>query len=192
MPAADLPEAMTGGRMRVEPAADEALERRWIRPRRHSSYPVAGGDLIEDLALRRHEIGAKARRSPVDGDERRRHDGRLTHARGSGSMRGGPASWSKARPSFARQKMVARRTSAAERIVRIPGISQRLEPHRARAIINSCPTRPSSPSPKPPTRTRIASSAISEPSTPASAPNMPASAQVGMVPGSGGSGNRQR
>ena len=56
------------------------------------------------------------------------------------------------------------------------------------STINS---RPTSPSPKP-TISRITSSAIIEPSTPVSAPRMPASAQAGTVPGGGGSGNRQR
>ena len=52
-------------------------------------------------------------------------------------------------------------------------------------------SRPTRPSPKP-TISRITSSAISEPSTPVSAPRMPASAQAGTLPGGGGSGNRQR
>src|SRR5437763_777561 len=56
------------------------------------------------------------------------------------------------------------------------------------STINS---RPTSPSPNP-TISRTASSAIIEPMTPASAPNIPASAQAGTEPAGGGSGNRQR
>src|SRR5436305_1712410 len=56
------------------------------------------------------------------------------------------------------------------------------------SIITSRPTRPS---PKP-TISLITSSAIIDPSTPASAPSTPASAQAGTLPGGGGSGNRQR
>src|SRR5262249_48914304 len=43
-----------------------------------------------------------------------------------------------------------------------------------------------------PTISLITSSAISEPTTPASAPSTPASAQAGTLPGGGGSGNRHR
>src|SRR6478735_7820699 len=46
--------------------------------------------------------------------------------------------------------------------------------------------RPTSPSPKP-TISRIASRAIIEPMTPASAPSTPASAQLATVPGGGAS-----
>ena len=77
---------------------------------------------------------------------------------------------------------------AVERIERIARVAQRLEAHAARVYHQEPPTRPS---PKP-TISRIASIAIIEPSTPASAPSTPASAQVGTVPGGGGSGNRQR
>src|SRR5262249_46959444 len=66
-----------------------------------------------------------------------------------------------------------------------PSVSNR----RERASIIS--SRPTSPSPKP-TISRITSSAMSEPTTPVSAPRMPASAQAGTVPGGGGSGNKQR
>ncbi len=60
-------------RVRAEPPANEPLERRRIGSRRHARDPVARGGLVQNLAARRHEIGAKARRSPVDGDERGRH-----------------------------------------------------------------------------------------------------------------------
>ena len=40
------------GRMGLEPSPDQPLERRWIRARRDAPDPVAGGDLIEDLAIR--------------------------------------------------------------------------------------------------------------------------------------------
>ena len=58
-----------------EPSPNQALERRWIRSRRNAPDPVGRGDLVEDVGIRRHEIGAKAGRSPVDGDEHGRHDG---------------------------------------------------------------------------------------------------------------------
>ena len=74
MPAADH----AGGddrqrRMSLEPMTGQALERRWIGSRRDAPDPVARSDLVEDFAIRRHEIGAKAGRSPVDGDEHGRH-----------------------------------------------------------------------------------------------------------------------
>ena len=78
-------------RMGLEPATDQPLERRWIGSRRDAPDPVARGDLVEDLAIRRHEIGAKARRSPVDGDEHGRHKRRLTmrERRGQSCARAG-------------------------------------------------------------------------------------------------------
>ena len=48
-------------RMSLEPSPDQPLEGRWIRSRRNAPDPIARDDLIEDLAIRRHEIGAKAR-----------------------------------------------------------------------------------------------------------------------------------
>ena len=51
--------------------------------------------------------------------------------------------------------------------------------------------RPTRLSPKP-TISRITSIAIRLPMTPASAPRTPASAQVGIAPGGGGEGKRQR
>src|SRR6202140_3120291 len=51
--------------------------------------------------------------------------------------------------------------------------------------------RPTKPSPKP-TISRITSSAIMEPSTPVSAPRMPASAQAGTLPAGGGAGGKER
>jgi VWFA-related protein len=78
-----------------------------------------------------------------------------------------------------------RHNLALSAVYEIPSPSNRI----ARASnIRSRPTRPS---PKP-TISRTASSAIIDPITPVSAPRMPASAQAGIVPGGGGSGNRQR
>jgi hypothetical protein len=65
-------------RMSLEPSPDQPLEGRWIRSRRDAADSVARGDLVEDVGIRRHEIGAKARRSPVDGNEHGRHDAGLT------------------------------------------------------------------------------------------------------------------
>ena len=39
--------------MGVEPPPNEPLERGWICSGRHATDPVAGGDLIEDLAIQR-------------------------------------------------------------------------------------------------------------------------------------------
>ena len=61
------------GGVRVEPPPNEPLKRRRIGSRRHARDPVARRGLVQNLSPRRHEIGAKARRSPVDGDERGLH-----------------------------------------------------------------------------------------------------------------------
>ncbi len=64
-------------RMGLEPSPDQSRERRWIRARRDAPDPIDGVDLVENVAIGRHEIGAEARRSPVNGDEHGRHRGRL-------------------------------------------------------------------------------------------------------------------
>ena len=57
--------------MGAEPAVDEAAERGGEAARRDGRDPVEGRELVEYRAVARHQIGAEARRAPVDGDQRR-------------------------------------------------------------------------------------------------------------------------